>query len=57
MIAIITTFELGLKGVITWSIVDFLSQLCSPFLKGANSAFIAAIASGIFPQTEYRSLE
>ena len=29
----------------------------SPFVRGGNDAFIAAIASGIFPQTEYRSLE
>jgi len=28
-----------------------------PILKGGNSAFIAAIASGFFPQTEYRSLK
>ena len=40
------------KGVMTWSM-----ELCFPFLKGGNSAFIAAIASGLFPQTEYRSLE
>jgi len=40
-----------------WSIVDALSELCSPFLKEGNSASIAAIASGLFPQTEYRSLE
>jgi len=46
-----------LKGVMTWSIVDVLSELCSPFLKGGNSAFITVIASGLFPQTEYRSLE
>jgi len=39
------------------SIVGVLSELCSPFLKGGNSVFIAAIASGLFPQTEYRSLE
>ena len=32
----------------TRSMVDALSELCSPFLKGANSAFIAAIASGLF---------
>jgi len=38
-------------------IVDILSELCSPFLKEDNSAFITAIASGLFPQTEYRSLE
>jgi len=34
-----------------------LSELCSSFLKGGNSVFIAVIASGLFPQTEYRSLE
>ena len=32
-------------------------ELCSPFLKGGNSAFIKALASGLFPQTEYWSLE
>jgi len=26
-----------------------------PILKGGNAAFIAVIASGLFPQTEYRS--
>ena len=46
-----------IKGVMTRSIVDALSELCSTFLKGGNSAFIAAIASGLCPQTEYRSLE
>ena len=46
-----------LKGVMTGSMVDALSELCSPFLKGGNSAFIAAIASGLFPQIEYPSLE
>jgi len=39
-----------LKGVMTLSIVDVLSELCSPFLKGGNSAFITTIASGVFPQ-------
>ena len=37
--------------------VDGLSELCSPFLKGGNSAFIAAIENGRFPQSKYRSLE
>jgi len=37
-----------LKGVMTWSIVDVLSELHSPFLKGGNSAFLTAIASGLF---------
>jgi len=37
--------------------VDALLELCFPFLKGDNSAFIAGIASGLFPQNEYRSLE
>jgi len=37
--------------------VDTFSELCSPFSKGGNSAFITAIASGLFPQNEYRSLE
>ena len=46
-----------LKGVMTQSMVDELSELCSPFLKGGKSAFIAAIASGLSSQNEYRSLE
>jgi len=28
--------------------VDALSELCTPFLKGGNCAFIAVIASGLF---------
>ena len=44
----------SVRGVMTRSIVDILSELCSPFLKGGNSAFITAIASSLFPQTEYR---
>jgi len=39
------------------SMVDALSELCSPFVKGDNSVFIAAIVNGLFPQNEYRSLE
>ena len=34
------------KGVVTRSTVDALSELFSPFLKGGNSAF-SAIASGL----------
>jgi len=49
--------DLLIRGVMTRSVVDVFSEFCSPFLKGGNSAFIAAIASGLFPQTEYRSLE
>ena len=45
------------KGVMSWSRVDTLSELYSPFLKGGNSAFIAAIASGLFSQDKHRSLE
>jgi len=45
-----------IKGVMTRSTVDAVLELCSPFLKGGNSEFIAAIASGLFPQTEYRSV-
>jgi len=41
----------------TQSMVDALSELCSSFLKGGNSASIAAIVSGLIPQNEYRSLE
>jgi len=37
--------------------VDALLELCFTFLKRGNSAFIAAIASGLVPQSEYRSLE
>jgi len=37
--------------------VDGLSELCSPFLKGGNAAFIAAIVIGLCQQNEYRSLE
>jgi len=39
------------KGVMTRLMVDTLSELCSPFFKGGNSACFAAIASGLFPQT------
>jgi len=35
----------------TWSLVDALSELCSPFLKGGNFTFIAVIASGLFHKT------
>jgi len=45
------------RGVKPRSMVDALSELCSPFLNGGNSALIAAIASGLFPKSEYRSLE
>ena len=37
-----------IKGVMTRSIVYALSELCSPFLKGGNSAFSAAIAIVFF---------
>ena len=47
---------LNVKGVKKRSMVDTF-RLCSPFLKVGNSAFIVAIASGLFRQTEYRSLE
>jgi len=40
-----------IKGVTSRSSVDPLSELSSPFLKGANSALIVAIASGLFPKT------
>jgi len=43
------------KGVMSRSIVDALSELCCPFVKGCNSAFIAAIANGLVPKNEYRS--
>jgi len=39
------------------SMVDALSELRSPFLKGGNSASIAVIAGDLVPQTGYRSLE
>jgi len=40
--------EIVVKGVMSRSRVDALSELCSPFLKGGNSVFIAAIVSGLF---------
>ena len=49
-------FEIS-KEVMPQSMIDTLSELCSPFLKGGNSVFIAARVSGPFPKTEYRSLE
>jgi len=45
-----------LKGLMTQSMVDTFWR-CFPFLKGGNSVFIAAIASDLFPQKEYQSLE
>ena len=44
------------KGVMTGLMIDTLSELCSPFSKGGNSAFITAIANGLFSPTEYWSL-
>ena len=44
-------------GVMTRSMVDAFSEERFPCLKGGNSAFTTAIASGLFLQTEYRSLE
>ena len=38
----------SIKGVMSRSNVDTLSELCSAFLKGGNAAFIAATASGLF---------
>ena len=43
--------HLHFEGFMSRSSVDALSELCSPFLKGGNFAFIAAIASGLFPRT------
>jgi len=40
------------KGVMSRSRVDALSELGSAFLKGGNSIFNAAIGSGIFPKGE-----
>ena len=45
-----------LKGVMTRSMVDALSGLCFSFLKGGSSAFIAAIASDVFPKDDYLPL-
>jgi len=45
-----------LKGVMTGLMIDTLSELCSPFSKGGNSACITAIANGLFPPAEYWSL-
>jgi len=47
----------NIKGVMSWSMVDALSELWSPFLRGGDSAFVAAIVSGLFPQSEYQSLK
>jgi len=47
---------IALERVKTRSMVTHLGSCVPPFISG-NSAFIAAIASGFFPQTEYRSLE
>jgi len=41
-----------IKGVMTRTMVDALSELCSPFLKRGNCAFIAAIANDLVPQIE-----
>jgi len=49
--------RIALKGVMSRLRVDTPSELCSSFLKGGKSAFIEAIAKGLFPQNEYRSLE
>ena len=46
-----------LNGVMSWSRVGALFELCSPFLKGGNSAFIAVIASSLISKIEYRSLK
>jgi len=49
----VRTFPLqNIKGVMSRLRVDALSELCSPILNGGNSAFIAAIASGLCPQNE-----
>jgi len=37
-------------GVISLSNVDALSELYSPLVKGRNSTFTPAIASGLFPK-------
>ena len=39
------------------SMADALSELCSQFFKGDSSALLAAMASGLVPKSEYRSLE
>jgi len=46
-----------LEGVMSQSMVDAFSELCSTFSKGGTYTFIAAMASEPFPKTEYRSLE
>ena len=45
-----------IKRVMTRLMVDAFLGLRSSHLKGGNSAFIAVIASGLFPRNEYRSL-
>ena len=46
-----------IKRVKPRSMVDALLKVYSSFMKGGNSAFIAAIVSGLFPKNEYRSFE
>ena len=46
--------QFRVKGIRTRSTSGALLELCSPF---PNSVFIAAVESGLFPQTGYRSLE
>jgi len=40
-------YVINIKGVMSRSNVDTLSELWSPFIKGGNSAFIPATASGL----------
>jgi len=37
--------------------IDALLELCSPFLKGGNPAFIAVIVTASFYKNEYGRLE
>ena len=41
-----------IKRVKPRSMVDALLKVYSSFMKGGNSAFIAAIVSGLFPKNE-----
>jgi len=42
--------QIHLKGVMSRLSEDAFSKLCFLFLMGGNSAFIAVIASGLFPK-------
>ena len=48
---------ISVKGVMARSMVDALSAVWFLFKKGGNSAFIAVIASDLFPHHIYKAKE